>query len=157
MKKPFWSFPKNFRVPDSVLRPSRIACGPNRGARILDGGEIGPETPRLGAQSSPLGPTGADPKVLAAVIRGEVADTLPAQVLRRVSIPVLMLNGKAHVANQKMAGLLQQIPNAGHAVWEGDHRLARQRFSTRSCTFSRNAGDSTALDRRREAKAAHKT
>jgi hypothetical protein len=32
-----------------------------------------------------------------------------------------MRTGKADVANHKIAGLLQEVPNAGHAEREGDH------------------------------------
>jgi hypothetical protein len=32
-----------------------------------------------------------------------------------------MRTGKADVDNHKIAGLLQEVPNAGHAEREGDH------------------------------------
>lgn len=65
--------------------------------------------------------TGADPRVLAAVIRGAVAPTLPAEKLRRVNVPVLVLNGKSDSANQKVGGLLKAIPTASVEECEGDH------------------------------------
>ena len=47
--------------------------------------------------------------------------TWPVEALRKIDIPVLILNGKAGVANQKVAGLLQEIPTARSAACEGDH------------------------------------
>jgi hypothetical protein len=64
--------------------------------------------------------TGADPKVLAAVIRGAVTP-LPANELRRVEVPVLLLNGKSDVANQRVGMLLKAISTASAAECEGDH------------------------------------
>jgi pimeloyl-ACP methyl ester carboxylesterase len=61
---------------------------------------------------------------MAAVIRGALMNSLPAEALRRVDIPVLILNGKADAANQKIAGLLKAIPTARAAKCEGDHNSA---------------------------------
>jgi pimeloyl-ACP methyl ester carboxylesterase len=55
------------------------------------------------------------------VIRGAVAPTWPAEALRKVDIPVLILNGKADVANQKIEGLLKEMPTARSAECDGDH------------------------------------
>jgi hypothetical protein len=68
-----------------------------------------------------VGVTGTDPKVMAAVIRGALMNSLPTEGLGRVDIPVLILNGKAHAANQKIAGILKAIPTARAAECEGDH------------------------------------
>jgi hypothetical protein len=65
--------------------------------------------------------TGADPKVLAAVIRGAVAPTMHAEELRTIDVPVLIHNGTADVAKQKIAGLLKEIPTASFAACQGDH------------------------------------
>jgi len=65
--------------------------------------------------------TGADPKALAAVIRGALMETLPADGFHGVDIPVLILNGKADAANQRIAGLLKAIPTARAEECEGDH------------------------------------
>jgi hypothetical protein len=65
--------------------------------------------------------TGADPKVLAAVIRGVVVNTLRTEGLQRIDVPVLILNGKADAANQKIVGLLKAIPTASVGECEGDH------------------------------------
>ena len=65
--------------------------------------------------------TGADPKVLAAVIHGAVAPPWPVEGLRRIEVPVLVLNGAADAANQKVDRLLQEIPTARRGTCEGDH------------------------------------
>jgi len=65
--------------------------------------------------------TGTDPKVMAAVIRGALMNSLPAEALRQIDIPVLILNGKADAANLKIAALLKAIPNARAGECEGDH------------------------------------
>ena len=46
---------------------------------------------------------------------------IAAAALRTINIPVLILNGKADAANQKVAGLLKEIPTARFAACEGDH------------------------------------
>jgi hypothetical protein len=65
--------------------------------------------------------TGGDPKVLAAVIRGAVAEPVPVDPLSRVKVPVLVLNGKEDLANQAVGRLLEVIPNARSAACDGDH------------------------------------
>ena len=65
--------------------------------------------------------TGADPKVLAAVIRGAVADQMTAEQLNRIRVPVLVLNGKGDVANQQTERLLKEIPIGTLGECEGDH------------------------------------
>jgi hypothetical protein len=65
--------------------------------------------------------TGADPRVLAAVIRGAVMPTWPVEALRTVKVPVLILNGREDAANQKIDGLLGVMPTARAAPCEGDH------------------------------------
>lgn len=113
-------FPANWPVPDSVPRPLTIRVWAEEGARILEQGEIVPGH-LASANLIAARVTGADPKVLAAVIRGVVARTLPAEALRKVDIPVLILNGKADVANQKIDRLLKEIPTARPAQCDGDH------------------------------------
>jgi pimeloyl-ACP methyl ester carboxylesterase len=113
-------FPANWPVPDSVPRPITKRVWAEEGARILEQGEIVPghlaSASLMAARRS-----GADPKVLAAVIRGAVAPTWPAEALRTIEVPVLILNGKADVANQKVDGLLKEIPTARSAQCDGDH------------------------------------
>lgn len=113
-------FPKSWPVPDYVPRPLTGRVWAEEGARILEQGEIVPGH-LASANLIAARATGADPKVLAAVIRGAVAPTLPAESLRSVDIPVLILNGKADAANQKVDGLLKAIPTARVAACEGDH------------------------------------
>ena len=113
-------FPKDWPVPDSVPRPITRQVWAEEGARILEQGEIVPghlaSATLIAARA-----TGADPKVLAAVIRGAVAPTWLAEALRKVDVPVLILNGKTDVANQKIDGLLKEIPTARSAECDGDH------------------------------------
>ncbi|HYL37800.1 MAG TPA: alpha/beta hydrolase [Bryobacteraceae bacterium] len=113
-------FPKNWPVPDSVPRPLTRRVWAEEGARILEQGEIVPGH-LASASLMAARATGADPKVLAAVIRGAVVPTWPVEELRKVDIPVLILNGKADAANQKVDGLLKEIPTAHSAACEGDH------------------------------------
>jgi pimeloyl-ACP methyl ester carboxylesterase len=113
-------FPKSWPVPDYVPRPLTGRVWAEEGARILEQGEIVPGH-LASANLIAARATGADPKVLAGVIRGAVAPTLPAESLRSVDIPVLILNGKADAANQKVDGLLKAIPTARVAACEGDH------------------------------------
>ncbi|HYL76658.1 MAG TPA: alpha/beta hydrolase, partial [Bryobacteraceae bacterium] len=113
-------FPKEWPVPDYVPRPLTGRVWAEEGARILEGGEIVPghlaSAHLIGARV-----TGADPKVLAAVIRGAVAPLWPAEALRKIDVPVLILNGRADAANQKVDGLLKEISTARSAQCEGDH------------------------------------
>ena len=113
-------FPKNWPVPDSVPRPLTRRVWAEEGARILEQGEIVPGH-LASASLMAARATGADPKVLAAVIRGAVVPTWPVEELRKVDIPVLILNGKADAANQKVDRLLREIPTAHSAACEGDH------------------------------------
>lgn len=113
-------FPKNWPIPDSVPRPITVQVWAEEGARILEQGEIVPGH-LASASLIAARATGADPKVLAAVIRGVVAPAWPAEGLRRINIPVLILNGKADAANQKVDGLLKAISTARFAACEGDH------------------------------------
>ena len=113
-------FPASWPVPDSVPRPITVRVWAEEGARILEQGKIAPGH-LASANLIAAWVTGADPKVLAAVIRGAIAPTLPAERLQRVDVPVLILNGKADAANQKISGLLKVIPTARAAECEGDH------------------------------------
>ena len=73
--------PQNWPVPDSVPCPLTLRVWAEEGARILEKGEIVHGhlgSPHLIAARV----TGADPKVLATVIRGAVAPALPAEQLR---------------------------------------------------------------------------
>lgn len=113
-------FPKNWPIPDSVPRPITRSVWAEEGARILEGGEI-VRGHLASAALIAARATGADAKVLAAVIRGAVMPSWPIDALRAIEVPVLILNGRADAANQKITGLLQAIPTARAASCEGDH------------------------------------
>jgi len=116
-------FPKNWPVPESVPRPITGRVWAEEGAKILEQGEIvRGHLASAGLIAARV--TGADPKVLAAVIRGAVAPMWPAEPLRTIDVPVLILNGKSDAANQKVARLLSEIPTARLAACEGDHHSA---------------------------------
>ena len=89
-------------------RPITVRVWAEEGARILEQGEMVPGH-LASANLIAARATGADPKVLAAVIRGAVAPPWPAEELRRINAPVLILNGTADAANQKVGGLLNEI------------------------------------------------
>jgi len=113
-------FPKNWPIPDSVPRPITGRVWAEQGAKILEEGEIVPgHLASAGLIAARV--TAVDPKVLAAVIRGAVAPLWSAEPLRNIDVPVLILNGKSDAANQKVARLLAEIPNARFAACEGDH------------------------------------
>ena len=113
-------FPKNWPIPDSVPRPITGRVWAEEGACILEEGEIVPgHLASAGLIAARV--TGVDPKVLAAVIRGAIAPLWFAEPLCNIDVPVLILNGKSDAANQKVARLLAEIPNARFAACEGDH------------------------------------
>jgi pimeloyl-ACP methyl ester carboxylesterase len=64
---------------------------------------------------------GNDPQALAAVLRGDGAEQVSPEALRRVRIPVLVLNGRQDAANQAVGRLLDVLPNARFAACDGDH------------------------------------
>ncbi len=113
-------FPKSWPVPDYVPRPITRQVWAEEGARILEQGEIVPGH-LASASLMAARATGGDPKVLAAVIRGAVAPTWPTEALRKIDVPVLILNGKEDAANQRVDRLLKEIPTAHSASCEGDH------------------------------------
>ena len=113
-------FPKSWPVPDSVPRPITRRVWAEEGAKILEKGEIVPgHLASAGLIAARV--TGADPKVLAAVIRGAVVPTWPTEALRKINVPVLILNGKTDVANQKVGRLLEEIRTARAGECDGDH------------------------------------
>jgi pimeloyl-ACP methyl ester carboxylesterase len=113
-------FPKNWPVPESVPRPITARVWLEEGAKILEKDEI---VPGHLASANLIGArvTGTDPKVMAAVIRGALMNSLSAEALHQIDIPVLIINGKADAANLKIAGLLKAIPTARAGECEGDH------------------------------------
>ncbi|MBZ5584712.1 MAG: alpha/beta fold hydrolase [Acidobacteriia bacterium] len=113
-------FPKSWPVPDSVPRPITARVWLEEGAKILEKGEM---VPGHLASANLIGcrVTGTDPRVMVAVIRGALMQSVPAEPLQRVEIPVLILNGKADGANLKISGLLKAIPTARAGECDGDH------------------------------------
>jgi pimeloyl-ACP methyl ester carboxylesterase len=113
-------FPKNWPVPEHLPKPLTHRIWAEEGARVLEKGEMVPG--HLGsAHIIAARARGADPQVLAAVIRVAVAEQMTAEELNRIRVPVLVLNGKADVANQKCTGLLKEISTAAFRDCEGDH------------------------------------
>ena len=108
-------FPKSWPVPEHLPKPLTHKIWAEEGARVLEKNELIPGN--LGsAHVIAARVTGADPKVLAAVIRGAVADQMKSEQLNKIRVPVLVLNGKGDVANQKTARLLEEIRSASGSV-----------------------------------------
>ena len=104
-----------------MTRPFTARAHAEAPAKLLD--SAGTETEKPESPSAILvRSTGDDPKVIAAVVRGAVADQVPVDPLRRVK--VLVLNGKANLANQAVARLVEVIPNARSASCDGDHHTS---------------------------------
>lgn len=89
-------------------------------ARILEGGRVVPGH-LASAHVVMARATGLDTMALAGVLRGAIAEGVSPAALKRSKVPVLLLNGKADVANQKVQGLVELIPHAEVAACEGDH------------------------------------
>ena len=112
--------PENFPVPDNLTRPFTMRAHAEALARSLDRAADNTEKPKSASEIL-VRSTGGDPKVLAAAVRGSVAEQVPVDPLRQVKAPVLVLNGKADLANQAVARLLEVIPGARSAACDGDH------------------------------------
>jgi pimeloyl-ACP methyl ester carboxylesterase len=113
-------FPKSFPVPDHLPKPLTNRAWAEEGARILDGGDV-VRGHLASAQVVMAKATGLDPRALAGVLRGAIAEGVSGDALRRVTTPVLIINGTADVANQQVGGLLERMPHARVASCEGDH------------------------------------
>jgi pimeloyl-ACP methyl ester carboxylesterase len=112
--------PKKYPVPDGLTRPFTMRAHAEALANLLERPGTDSEEP-ASPSAILVRSTGGDPKVLAAAVRGAVAEQVPVDPLRRVKVPVLVLNGKADLANQAVARLLEVIPNAHSAACDGDH------------------------------------
>ena len=112
--------PKSWPIPDHLPKPLTMRAHAEEGANILERGEIDRGN-LMTAQVIMARATGADPKVLAAVLRGAMAEPISPEALRKVGVQVLVLNGKADVANQAIGRLLEVIPNVRPGACEGDH------------------------------------
>jgi pimeloyl-ACP methyl ester carboxylesterase len=113
-------FPETWPIPNDLPRPLTHKTWAEEGARVLEQGEIVPGH-LASAHVIAARAGGHDPRVLAAVIRGAVAEQLTAEGLNRIRVPVLVLNGAADVANQKTDRLLREIPTARLGRCDGDH------------------------------------
>ena len=115
--------PKHYPVPDGLTRPFTMRAHAEALANLLE--DVGNDTEKPKSPSAILvRSTGGDPKVLAAVLRGAMAEQVPVEPLRQAKVPVLVLNGKADLANQAVARLLEVIPNASSASCDGDHHTS---------------------------------
>jgi pimeloyl-ACP methyl ester carboxylesterase len=112
--------PENFPVPEGLTRPFTMKAHAEALAKSLECAGDDTEKPKS-PSTILLRSTGGDPKVLAAAVRGAVAEQVPVEPLRQVKLPVLVLNGKADLANQAVARLLEVIPSAHSGVCDGDH------------------------------------
>jgi pimeloyl-ACP methyl ester carboxylesterase len=113
-------FPASFPVPEYLPKPLTNRAWAEHGANVLEKGVIDPAN-LASAHIIMARATGADPMVLASVIRGSIAEGVSGEALQKVDVPVLILNGRSDVANQKIDRLLAAIPHARSASCEGDH------------------------------------
>jgi pimeloyl-ACP methyl ester carboxylesterase len=67
---------------------------------------------------------GNDVEALAAVLRGDGAEQVPAAALQRVRVPVLLLNGSNDPASLTAGRLMDVLPNARAVTCDGDHLSA---------------------------------
>ena len=112
--------PENWPIPDHLPKPLTMKAHAEEGANVLERGEI-VRGDLMSAQVIMARATGADPKTLAAVLRGALAEQVPSEALRKAETPVLVLNGTGDVANRAIGRLLAVIPNACSAACDGDH------------------------------------
>jgi pimeloyl-ACP methyl ester carboxylesterase len=111
--------PEQWPLPDHLPRPITLPVHAREGARLLEGGTI-ERGNVMAAQVLMARATAADPRVLAAVLRGTMAEQVPPTALARAA-PVLVLNGQSDVANHATRRLLAVMPQASAAVCAGDH------------------------------------
>jgi pimeloyl-ACP methyl ester carboxylesterase len=119
----FMELPKHYPVPDGLTTPFTGRPHAEAQAKMLDALANNTEKP-ASLSAILLRAAGGDPKILAAVVRGAVGEPVPVEPLRQVKVPVLVLNGKADLANQSVARLLEVIPNARAACCDGDHHTS---------------------------------
>lgn len=112
--------PENWPIPDHLPKPLTMKAHAEEGANVLERGEI-VRGDLMSAQVIMARATGADPKTLAAVLRGALAEQVPSEALRKAETPVLVLNGTGDVANRAIGRLLAVIPNACSAACDGDY------------------------------------
>jgi pimeloyl-ACP methyl ester carboxylesterase len=111
--------PREWPLPDHLPRPITLPVHAAEGARLLEVGQLEAGNV-LSTQVVMARATGADPKVLGAVLRGTMAEQVPPAALAQAAA-VLVVNGRADVANQTTGRLVAVMPHASAAVCEGDH------------------------------------
>jgi pimeloyl-ACP methyl ester carboxylesterase/DNA-binding transcriptional MerR regulator len=116
-------FPEHYPVPDGLTRPFTGREHAEAVAKLLESAGDDPDKPKS-LSAILVRSTGGDPRVLAAVVRGAVAEPVAVEPLRQVTAPVLVLNGKADLANQAVGRLLEVIPRARSASCDGDHHTS---------------------------------
>lgn len=114
------NLPDDFPLPPDLPRPLTITAHANALASVLEAGEIVAGN-LMSMSLVAVRATGADPKALAAAVRGAVAPPVPIAPLQSVTAPVLVLNGSRDVANGAVRRLLEVIPTARAATCDGDH------------------------------------
>jgi pimeloyl-ACP methyl ester carboxylesterase len=112
--------PENWPIPEHLPKPLTMKAHAEEGARVLERGEI-VRGELTSAQVVMAKATKQDPEVLAAVLRGAVAEQVPPEPLGGVEASVLVLNGTEDIANRRVKRLLEEIPNARLVACEGDH------------------------------------
>jgi pimeloyl-ACP methyl ester carboxylesterase len=118
-----FDLPKNFPVPDDLPRPFTMRAHAEAFARTLESAANDTEEPKS-LSAILMRSVDGDPKVLAAALRGTMAEQIPVAPLGNVKVPVLVLNGKADLGNQAVGRLLEVIPNARWASCDGDHHTS---------------------------------
>jgi pimeloyl-ACP methyl ester carboxylesterase len=82
-------FPRSFPIPDNLPRPLTNRVWAEEGARILEGGVV-VKGHLASAHVVMAEATGLDPRALAAVMRGAIAEGVAAAALKRSTAPVLL-------------------------------------------------------------------
>jgi len=112
-------FPESWPAPASLPRPFTLEVSAAERARVLAVGKV--ERGNLASlEVIAARAAGAHPEVLTAVLRGAI-ESVRVQDLQSITVPVLVLNGTADLANQKTEQLLEAIPKACSSACEGDH------------------------------------
>lgn len=112
--------PNGYPVPDGLTRPFTMRTYAEALVKALNGAAVETGKPAL-PSAIRVRSTGGDPAVLAAVVRGRVAESVPVETLRRVRVPELVLNGRADLADRAVGRLVEIIPGARPTACDGDH------------------------------------
>jgi pimeloyl-ACP methyl ester carboxylesterase len=115
------NIPEGMPGMESLPRDITFDAWAEHQAHILD-----PSNDESGSRAA-IEAIGADPDVMAAVMRGMITNLTPPAALRGVSAPVLVLNGDEDIGNlglQASERLLTVIPDARFVECEGNHMTA---------------------------------